>query len=214
MNTTYHFLIVDDHPMIINGYKTIITSKFPTAIFHEATNIEDAILLCDTVKNIDFLLLDYNIGKAYNDLENGIDLAKYLASKYAPLKTLIITAHEEITIVYNIHKKVRPDALLIKSDVNAEELIYAIESILKGNSYRSNKAQQALVSMNQRTILLQEDNIQILMLLDKGYKVQEIPSLIHKSLSSVQRNIVLLKEVFNVSENNGLLREAKKQGFI
>lgn len=214
MNTTYHFLIVDDHPMIINGYKTIIVSKFPTAIFHEATNIEDAISLCNTVKNIDFLLLDYNIGKAYNGLENGIDLAKYLASKYSPLKTLIITAHEEITIVYNIHKKVRPDALLIKSDVNAEELIHAIESTLKGDSYRSNKAQQALVSMNQRTILLQEDNIQILMLLDKGYKVQEIPSLIHKSLSSVQRNIVLLKEVFNVSENNGLLREAKKQGFI
>lgn len=189
-------------------------NKFPTAIFHEATNIEDAISLCNTVKNIDFLLLDYNIGKAYKGLENGIDLAKYLASKYSPLKTLIITAHEEITIVYNIHKKVRPDALLIKSDVNAEELIHAIESTLKGDSYRSNKAQQALVSMNQRTILLQEDNIQILMLLDKGYKVQEIPSLIHKSLSSVQRNIVLLKEVFNVSENNGLLREAKKQGFI
>ncbi|MDM1346898.1 response regulator transcription factor [Myroides marinus] len=214
MEIIYHFLIIDDHPMIINGYKTIIQSKFPDAVFHEASNIDDAISLSNSVKNIDFLLLDYNIGKPSNDIENGIDLAKYLASKYTSLKTLIITAHEEIAIVYNIHKKVRPNALLIKSDVNAEELLFAIDNTLKGEIYRSNKAQQALISMNQRTVLLQEDNIQILMLLDKGYKVQEIPSLIHKSLSSVQRNIVLLKEVFNVSENNGLLREAKRQGFI
>jgi DNA-binding NarL/FixJ family response regulator len=214
MDKPYSFLIIDDHPMIINGYKTIIQSKFTSAIFHEASNIEDAIEISNTVKNIDFLLLDYNIGKPHNDIENGIDLAKYLSSKYSPVKTIIITAHEEIAIVYNIHKKVRPNALLIKSDVNAQELILAIENTLKDEIYRSNKAQQALISMNQRTVLLQEDNIQILMLLDKGYKVQEIPSLIHKSLSSVQRNIVLLKEVFNVSENNGLLREAKKQGFI
>lgn len=214
MTTSYNFLIVDDHPMIINGYKTIIQSKFPSSVFYEATSIEDTIALSNEIKKIDFLLLDYNIGKSFNDLENGIDLAKYLSHQYENLRTLIITAHEEITIVYNIHKKVRPNALLIKSDVTMEELIFAIESTLKGDTYRSNKAQQALVSMNQRTILLQEDNIQILMLLDKGYKVQEIPPLIHKSLSSVQRNIVLLKEVFNVTENNGLLREAKKQGFI
>lgn len=214
MDKQYNFLIIDDHPMIINGYKTIIQSKFASSIFHQASNIEDAIEVSNSVKNIDFLLLDYNIGKPYNDIENGIDLAKYLGRKYNSLKILIITAHEEIAIVYNIHKKVHPNALLIKSDVNAEELLLAIESTLKDENYRSNKAQQALISMNQRTALLQEDNIQILMLLDKGYKIQEIPALIHKSLSSVQRNIVLLKEVFNVSENNGLLREAKKQGFI
>ncbi|AJA70703.1 MULTISPECIES: response regulator [Myroides] len=214
MKLSYKFLIIDDHPMIINGYKAIIQSKYETPVFYEATNIEDAITLVDSIEKVDFLLLDYNIGKPYNDIENGIDLAKFLAEKYDGIKILVITAHEEITIVYNIHKKVRPHALLIKSDVNTDELILAIENTIKGNIYRSSKAQQALISMNQRAVLLQEDNIQILMLLDKGYKVQEIPALIHKSLSSVQRNIGLLKEVFNVTENSGLLREAKKQGFI
>ncbi|MCC9044431.1 response regulator [Myroides sp. M-43] len=214
MKLPYNFLIIDDHPMIINGYKAIIQSKYDSATFYEATNIEEATALADNIKNVDFLILDYNIGKPHKDIENGIDLAKFFTNKYSHLKTIVITAHEEITIVYNIHKKVRPHALLIKSDVNTNELILAIENTIKGDIYRSAKAQQALISMNQRTILLQEDNIQILMLLDKGYKVQEIPTLIHKSLSSVQRNIVLLKEVFNVTENNGLLREAKKQGFI
>jgi len=37
MDKPYSFLIIDDHPMIINGYKTIIQSKFTSAIFHEAS---------------------------------------------------------------------------------------------------------------------------------------------------------------------------------
>jgi len=52
------------------------------------------------------------------------------------------------------------------------------------------------------------------MLLDKGYKVQEICDIVFKSSSTVHRMLNTMKKEFDVSDLSELLKQVKVQGFI
>ena len=211
-----NFLIVDDHPMIIEGYLAILKKMFPDATYFRATDIQTALEISEKLPYIDYVLVDYNLQDSSEKpkIHDGIDLTTWLRNKFESAKFFIITAHEEVAIIYNIHKKAYPNALLIKSDLSSSSFKEAFSEIEKGTLYRSPKAAHALILSNQKEILLQDNNLQILMLLNKGYQVQDLPELLHKSLSTIQRSIASLKKAFDVTDNGGLLLEAKKQGFI
>ena len=211
------FLIVDDHPMIIEGYCTILKKYYPTALFYKASTIEEALTISNKLSHIDFLLIDYQIGsskESFEKIHNGVDLANWFRKEHPNSKILMITAHEEALIIYSIHKKSFPDGLLIKRDVNAVVLETALSEIKTGALYYSEKAKEAMKSMAQKKFLQQEHNVQILLLLDQGYKIKELSSKLFVSESMLNKRIASLKQIFEVSDNGGLLREAKNQGFI
>ena len=213
-----NFLIIDDHPMIIEGYLAILKKIFPSAMYHRASNIQTAIEISEKLPYVDYILVDYNLQdqNEQHKIYNGIDLTNWLRGRFSTAKFFIITAHEEVAIIYNIHKKADPHALLIKSDLSGGSFKEAFKEIENGMLYRTPKAAHALILSNQKDVLLQDkdNNLQIIMLLNQGYQIQELPDLLHKSLSTIQRSVAALKKAFNVTDNGRLLLEAKNQGFI
>jgi hypothetical protein len=60
-------------------------------------------------------------------------------------KIITITALTEVFIVYDIAKKVRPDALIIKNDITPEKLQHMIMELMKGNHDQSPTVKNALM---------------------------------------------------------------------
>lgn len=211
-----NFVIIDDHPMIIEGYQSILQRHFPHANFCTAFNISSAIDLAQGLAYIDFLIIDYSLksDEGTKEISNGIDLALWYRGHFCSAKILVITAHEEALTIFKIHKKGNPDGLLIKKDVTADVLYESIMKLEEGSRYYSNHAVLAMKLIAQKDFLQQEYNLQILMYLNDGYKIHEISELLAVSEGMLNKRIAKLKSNFKVGDNGKLLREVKKQGFI
>ncbi|WP_413513151.1 response regulator transcription factor [Myroides odoratus] len=209
-------LIIDDHQMIVDWYKQILHKQFKEAKVLSATSVQEGVKQIDTCTRLDLLLVDYNLGKG-NDKDaivNGVEFVRFSKSKFPDLNVVLITGHEGVLVLYDIHKKIVPQALLLKIDVTESLLQKAIQKVLGGERFYSFHASEGLKEIYKKEALLQEQNIQILLLLDKGFKIKEISETLFLSESAVNKRIAGLKQTFDVLDNGGLIKKIKEEGFI
>ena len=62
--------------------------------------------------------------------------------------------------------------------------------------------------------MIEDHNRQILMYLSKGFKIKDLEQIINISASAIQKRIIKMKNVFEVTDDSNLVKEAIKQGFI
>jgi len=72
--------------------------------------------------------------------------------------------------------------------------------------YLSDRAKYAVNLMKTKVSLLNETNIEILMYLSKGFKVNELAEVIGLSKSAIQKRIAKMQLEFNVSDTSGLIK--------
>lgn len=210
-------LVVDDHPMTVAGY---VDSLSHNTLFHEeffftkAYNCETAYKVIE--KNIfELVILDQGL-PSYEPagLFSGSDLALIIRKKMPNCKIIIITAHSEVIIVYDIVKKIDPNGLLIKNDITPENLPLAVKDVLKGNNFKSATVKRIIQEVWKKDLMVDDINRQILMYLSKGYKIKDLEKIISLSISPIQRRIAQMKDAFEVKEDSSLVKEAILQGFL
>ncbi|NHM05993.1 response regulator transcription factor [Flavobacterium sp. CYK-4] len=215
-----NILIVDDHPAMIEGYKSILASAYPLSkwIITEVHNCELAYYQL-TKENafFDIVLLDLAL-PAYEPAKifSGEDLAK-LARKVSPsTKLMMLTSHTEAFILYNLLKKINPEAVLVKSDFKSEEFLKAFETIFQDGTYYSQSAQKSIREVGINNHALDTYDRRIISLLAKGIKTKNLPDHVGLSLSAIDKRKAQIKEFFEIQKGNDedILREAQKRGLI
>ena len=216
-------LMVDDHPMIIEGYQnTLLATKKE----HQQYKIDIA-TTCDmanelikkSAKNIpyDILFFDISLPPSKDGLiTSGEDLAK-IARVYLPdAKIIILTMFNESFRILNIIKGINPEGLLIKSDLTSRELAEAFQQILESPPYYSSTVNNFLNTTVTSDIYVDEINRKILHLLSQGVKTKGLKDHIDLSMSGIEKRKKHLKLLFSVEDgkDESLLKEARKQGFI
>src|SRR5690606_26061698 len=112
-----NILIVDDHLMTIEGYIALLKKEIPVSASFKALSCEGAYHSINSASVLDMAIIDYQLPEfEEKELNNGIDIALLIKKYHPKCKVIMITAYQEATIVYDIHKKVQPDALIIKND--------------------------------------------------------------------------------------------------
>lgn len=214
---TKKILIVDDHPSMITGYKTILSHnnlghEFE---FYSENNCKTAYDRISNVTNpisFDLVMLDYSLPSyPEENISNGGDLA-VLVHKYLPsAKILIITSHFESVILYNIYLKTQPNGIMVKTDVDDEELLLAYEKIMKGETYFSKTAKKAKAER-----LLAEGHFdaidrQIISLLSTGCQIKTIATAIKVSEDTVKKRKSKIKDMLGIDKGNDedILRECR-----
>ena len=100
-----NILIVDDHPMTVNGYQESLSQSatFCSQVsFYKAYNCEDAYNKLQNTNNFELAVIDFGLPPFPDQqIANGCDLAKVIKLKHPQCKIIIITAHSEVLIVYN-----------------------------------------------------------------------------------------------------------------
>ena len=124
--------MIDDHPMIIEGYQnTILSIKN-----HKQEFDIDIASTCDMAleyinkslqnKPYDILFVDIRIPPSSDGMiTSGEDLAKYARKVLPNAKIIILTMFNESYRIHNILQTINPEGFLIKSDLTSKELANA-----------------------------------------------------------------------------------------
>ena len=216
-------LMVDDHPIIIEGYINVL----------KATKPDDLELHIDTANNCD--MAEIMITKSANDRHydmcffdislppstngkytSGEDLAKLAQSLLPDTKVIILTMFNESYRIHNIIREINPDGFLIKSDLTSLELADAFQHILKSPPYYTSTVHNYVKQTLTSEIYVDDINRKIIYLLSQGIKTRSLLEHIPLSMSAIEKRKKQLKLLFSVEDGKDetLLQMAKEKGFL
>ena len=91
--STIKIMLVDDHPVVLNGLKSLLKSIDNIDIVAEATTGKEALLIIND-KMPDLVITDISMPEM-----TGIELTEIIKKKYPTIKVLILTVHKEREIL-------------------------------------------------------------------------------------------------------------------
>jgi two-component system response regulator NreC len=213
-------LMVDDHPPIIEGYKSILAFNSHGYVLNttEAYNCEMGYHAIVTAEQpFDLIFLDLTLPPyPEKNLNSGEDLVA-VAKKYHPhAKVVILTSHSESIFLFKVGKDKSLDGILVKSDFRSQDLINAFDIIIKGGTYFSETIVKHQKTWEEKSKFMDSYNRQILLLLSQGVKTKNFPGLLHLSKSAIDKRKAIIKQIFGIDKgtDEDILNEARKQGLI
>jgi len=167
----------------------------------------------------DIIFLDINLPESSDGLlVSGEDLAVQIKKILPDTKIIILTGFNENFRIQNILSTVDPAGLLIKTDINSNELLKAFKKVVHNPPYYSTSVMQFLRKkmFNQHYRPLDEINRKILYHLSKRVKTKNLVNHVPLSLSAIEKRKSDIKMILGVenADDEELLKKAKKLGFI
>jgi DNA-binding NarL/FixJ family response regulator len=222
-NSKRTILIVDDHPINVDGYQTILSNieSNKEAEYLIAFDCEQAY---NTINNnhlvdntIDFAFIDVSL-PPYEEKKmfSGSDIALLIRKLFPQCKIIIISMHKEPLWVNQIYKSVNPEGFIAKSDINYKCFPEIFQSIEKNEVYLSQSIKLSQKIMIQKNINWDDNDSKILQLIAQGIKTINLPDFIPLSLSSIEKRKANIKKqlILNSGTDKELIDIAKKLGFI
>ena len=217
-------LMIDDHPMIIEGYQNtlLFTKKENQELEIDiANNCDEAIGYMDKAVAVglpyNILFVDISIPPSKDGvMSSGEDLAEYSRKILPDAKIIILTMFNESFRIHNIIKTIDPEGFLIKSDLTSSELASAFQAVINNPPFYSGTVNNHIRKSIVSDIVIDDKNRKILHLLSQGVKTKNLASHLDISLSAVEKRKRQLRDIFDVQDGQDetLLSEARKKGFV
>ncbi len=224
MTETIKILMIDDHPMIIEGYQNtlLFTKKDSQELFIDiANNCDEALAYMDksVEKGLpyDVLFVDISLPPSSDGLmSSGEDLAEYARKILPNAKIVVLTMFNESFRIHNIIKTIDPEGFLIKSDLTSSELASAFQAVLNNPPFYSGTVNSHIRKTITSDIVIDEKNRKILHLLSQGVKTKNLAAHLDISLSAVEKRKKQLRDLFSVEDGQDetLIKNARKEGFV
>lgn len=223
-NKTLNILMIDDHPSMVEGYKSILSFN---QLGYEinvtpAYNCKSAYEIIQETEDLyffDMAFVDLSL-PPYEEKKilSGQDLALMIKKRFPAIKILILTSQAEAFTLFDIKRNIEPKGLLVKSDFTAEELLDAFENIAQGKTYYTKTVEESIEGLmdERNTIFLDEYNREIIQLLAQGVLTKNMPNYMNLGLSAIDKRKAQIKDYFMIKggTDEDIVRQAKKQGFI
>ena len=201
-------LIVDDHPLVIDGLKTMLKDVGYIQIAGAVKNGKDALAWLDAEAEVNVILLDINLPDT-----DGLRLCEQIRIKNKTVKIIGLTYVNEAGIITQLIKKGANGYLL--KNMEREELINAIDQVMDGSIYLSKAANEKIVQQLQAYDLpgnalpaLTRREKEILQLLAKGLTSHEIATQLFLSTFTVDTHRRNMLQKFNVHNTQALINMA------
>lgn len=220
MNRILSVLMVDDHPMILEGYKNVLQQVKDINLKIDTANDCDSALskFKSAVQNpYDLVFLDIKIPPcAKGKILTGEDLGAYLRQEFPSTRIIILTMFSEKLRLINILQNVNPNGFLIKSDVTPQELQAAVQTVIKGQNYYSETIKKIIERQQTKHHVLDDYDRRILYHLSKGTKTRNLVEYVPLSLGAIEKRKRKIKEVFNITSGGDreILDKARELGFL
>ena len=215
-------MICDDHTLFCEGIKALLRNQPSLEIIGEAHDGRQAVELTSPGKYVEFTLLirrkDFT-GFGMPDL-SGFDATRRVHEFDESVKVLILTMHDEEELVARC-LEAGASGYIIK-DAPASQLIYAIETVQKGEKYLSpavlKKVLSGYVKSSQRPRTsydrLSAREREVLKLLADGLSVKEIATRLNLSVKTVDVHKYNLMRKIDVHDRAELIKYAIQKKLI
>ncbi len=213
-----HFLVVDDHALILQGLEFLLRHQFPDAIVRTGTSAQEARSLVELYgEHTDLLILDL----ALPGVETATSLLEELVAKNPTLKILVLsglTSAEEITRVLKLGA-----AGFVPKSLETETLTNAINLVLRGGVYVPTK----LLSSQQKKWFIDNATLQdkapdvrltdrqkdVLLCLARGLPIKAICRELNLSEGTVKTHVTAIYRAFDANNRTQALIAAQKAGY-
>ena len=205
-------LIADDHAVVREGLKQIISENPDMLVTDEANNGQE-VLNKVSEQHYDVVLLDITMPG-----RSGLDVLKQLKSKKPKLPVLMLSVHpEEQYAVRTL--KAGASGYLTKGSAT-EELIAAIRKISQGKKYVSSSLAEKLafdLDMDYekpRHETLSDREYQVMSMIASGKTVKEIADELSLSVQTISTYRSRILEKMKMKNNAEIIYYAVKQGLV
>lgn len=217
MKEHYHILLIEDHLITLEAYRGVLGLMPQEFIVTEARNIGEALKKIEHQPQLlpfDIAFVDIHLPKSESTkMESGEELALELKKKFPKIKIIIPTQYNQPERIRYIMDTANPDALLLKEEFRSIHISKAVETVLSGGTYYSDKVEFLL---QNNPIEFDDYDLKILSYMAKGAKIKDIPQYLHLSLRAVEdrKSILMIKLGVPPRNNEKLIAVAREKGLI
>ncbi|WP_300093393.1 hypothetical protein [Flavobacterium sp.] len=147
-------------------------------------------------------------------LFSGKEVALHIKYLMPHCKIIMMTASMDTITIIDIIHGVSPDGFLYKSDFDVDGLARIIKEISKGTIFRSESIAIQYEKVVENSFLLESINRKILKLIDMGFKIKDIRQELNLTEATINKRIAKMKVALKIDNSVGLLREAKRRGYL
>lgn len=209
-----HLLIVDDHPVVRHGLRSLLAEHTDIEIVGEAANAAELFPLL-TRNGVDVILLDIRL-----EGQSGIEIARRVRHAHPNLKIIILTTYDDESYLHQA-MEIGVHGFLVKS-ASHETLPASIRAVMNGEKLLSPSLVTRVIGDYQR--LLQEESLreagltaedlQILAAIAAGEGNREIAARFFVSEATIKRRIQEIIEKMGASNRSQAIAEAVRRGWI
>ncbi|MDY8138526.1 response regulator transcription factor [Aquimarina sp. 2201CG5-10] len=210
----YNLIIVDDHKMFLDGLLSILNEEKDYNIVLTAKDGKHIAkyLEINPDEKIDLIITDISMPEL-----DGISLNKIVKDRKTSIKTLVVSMHNDADMIDNLIEH-NVDGYVPKN-AEKEELLKAIQTILKGEKYFSKEIKDIYLEnkfskKKQEEIKLTQREVDVITLIAQEYTTQEIADQLFLSkhtIESYRKNLIAKLNVRNLA---GLTKYALKMKYI
>ena len=203
--------LADDHAMVRQGFRLILSSQPDIEIVGEAGNGREAVELAEKMKP-DVVVMDV----AMPDL-NGIEATRRLSASAPRSRVLALSMHKDSVYVREI-LRAGARGYLLKDSIDTD-LLNAVRAIARGDGYLSPGVSDAVLSDYRRHVtdpldLLTSREREVLQLIAEGKTNKEIAASLNLSVYTVDAHRGRVMEKLNLHSAGELVRFAVRNGLI
>lgn len=217
INLPKSIIIVDDHQLVLDGLKAMISEMEQFKIIATARNGKEGSQIAIEL-NPDLVLMDIDM-----PIMNGLEATRRIKESNSIVKVIILTMHNEASLIKKV-MEIGADGYLLKN-ADRQEFCDALNTVIKGKSYFSAEVTQALLNpttnyqssfeIDPDTIQLSkltEREIEVLKQIAEGFSNKEIGDQLfisHRTVDTHRTNLMKKLGAHNIA---GLIKFAIKNG--
>ena len=210
MSDRVRILLADDHTIVRQGLKLILSAHAELEVVGEAANGREAVELAEKL-HPDIVLMDVQMPEL-----NGIEAAKKMVAAQPRIRILVLSMHKEAVYVREILKAGARGYIL--KDAIDTELLNAIRSVAKGDGYISPAVAGALNEKvkdpSNPVDSLSAREREVLLLIAAGKTNKEIATQLNLSVYTVDSHRGKIMDKLNLHSAGELVRFAMKNGLV
>ena len=199
-------IIIDDHPLVLNGFEFILRDHQDIQLLHTFSNAVDALKFLE-VNKVDVVLADINMPDM-----NGIDATLAVKKGHPDTHIIAISNISEGSIVQRM-LGVGASGYLLKN-VSANELINAIQSVMAGEQVFSDEIKAAIKHFDSTVPKITQREQEVLQLMASGKTTPQIAEQMFISPLTIESHRRNLLQKFKVNNSASLIHKATEMKFI
>jgi DNA-binding NarL/FixJ family response regulator len=207
-----HILLIDDHPLVLDGIKTMLKDEPSVEIVGACKTAVEALAFLSN-NEPDIILLDISLPDM-----NGLELCEKIRTTNKQTKIIGLTSTNEAGIITGLLQRGGNGYLL--KNMEREELLEAIRTVQKGKVYLSKSANDKVLEQFQSTKAAEETHLltrrekEILQLLADGLTGPQIAEKLFLSPLTVETHRKNLFRKFNAHSVQLLLKIARDSKLV